>query len=62
VSKGLRDGKGVFVASKGTPKYDGEWVLGKRQGHGTLWYDNEGKCYYEVGGRGTVPEPSSHVT
>ena len=50
MSKGLRDGKGVFIATGGSPKYDGEWVEGRRHGHGTLWYDNECKCYYEVGG------------
>ncbi|GMH84322.1 hypothetical protein TrVE_jg5930 [Triparma verrucosa] len=47
VKDGLRHGKGVFTAPDGKGMYDGEWVNGRREGEGTIYYNAEKTCYYQ---------------
>eukprot|EP00884_Botryococcus_braunii_P007056 jgi/Botrbrau1/16351/Bobra.178_1s0004.1 len=44
---GVRNGKGRFEPEGTDVDYEGEWVNGKRHGHGRLTYSYEPLCYYE---------------
>ena len=46
ISDGLRHGSGVLRCGFCPSEYDGEWVRGRRHGVGTIWYDEEKRCFY----------------
>eukprot|EP00111_Clytia_hemisphaerica_P004026 TCONS_00011537-protein len=45
--KGLRHGQGIFKCADGAKSYKGQWVEGKRNGKGILYYDAMGTSYYD---------------
>jgi hypothetical protein len=46
VDGGLRHGHGIFVCVSCPSRYEGQWVQGKREGDGTLYYDEKKKMSY----------------
>jgi hypothetical protein len=46
VNGGLRHGAGIFVCVSCPSRYEGQWVHGKREGEGTLYYDEKKKTSY----------------
>eukprot|EP00929_Paragymnodinium_shiwhaense_P118893 TRINITY_DN90795_c0_g1_i1.p1 TRINITY_DN90795_c0_g1~~TRINITY_DN90795_c0_g1_i1.p1 ORF type:complete len:1298 (+),score=324.29 TRINITY_DN90795_c0_g1_i1:109-4002(+) len=44
---GLRHGEGCHVLADGVTKYNGQWMQGKRWGHGRISYSHGGDVYYE---------------
>ncbi|XP_035138685.1 radial spoke head 10 homolog B isoform X9 [Callithrix jacchus] len=47
VVNGMRNGFGMFKCSTQPVSYIGHWCNGKRQGKGTIYYNQEGTCWYE---------------
>ncbi|EDV23121.1 uncharacterized protein TRIADDRAFT_58077 [Trichoplax adhaerens] len=47
VYAGLRHGKGSYRSSSCPSSYIGQWILGKRQGWGVMYYDVDGLSYYD---------------
>ncbi|GMI40686.1 hypothetical protein TrCOL_g11824 [Triparma columacea] len=68
VKDGLRHGKGTFVSPDQVTTYDGDWVSGKREGLGTIYYDEDKAVYYkgqwvanQRSGKGLVVYPSGNT-
>ena len=68
VKGGLRHGKGTFVSPDQVTTYDGEWVGGRREGFGTIYYDEDKMVYYkgqwvanQRSGKGLVVYPSGNT-
>ncbi|XP_032122384.1 radial spoke head 10 homolog B isoform X5 [Sapajus apella] len=47
VVNGMRNGFGMFKCSTQPVSYIGHWCNGKRHGKGTIYYNQEGTCWYE---------------
>ncbi|XP_064232511.1 radial spoke head 10 homolog B isoform X2 [Aotus nancymaae] len=47
VVNGVRNGFGMFKCSTQPVSYIGHWCNGKRHGKGTIYYNQEGTCWYE---------------
>ena len=68
VKEGLRHGKGTFVSPNQVTTYEGGWVHGKRNGFGTIYYNDEKTVYYkgqwvenQRSGTGLVVYPSGNT-
>ncbi|XP_054970935.1 radial spoke head 10 homolog B isoform X5 [Pan paniscus] len=47
VVNGMRNGFGMFKCSTQPVSYIGHWCNGKRHGKGSIYYNQEGTCWYE---------------
>uniref|UniRef100_A0A8I5U6F0 Uncharacterized protein n=1 Tax=Pongo abelii TaxID=9601 RepID=A0A8I5U6F0_PONAB len=47
VVNGMRNGFGMFTCSTQPVSYIGHWCDGKRHGKGSIYYNQEGTCWYE---------------
>mmetsp|Transcript_53786 Transcript_53786/g.149248 ORF Transcript_53786/g.149248 Transcript_53786/m.149248 type:complete len:1067 (-) Transcript_53786:248-3448(-) len=44
---GKRHGEGLYIGCDGITKYEGQWCMGKREGHGRLLYNASGTAFYD---------------
>ncbi|XP_078612753.1 radial spoke head 10 homolog B-like isoform X2 [Branchiostoma floridae x Branchiostoma japonicum] len=47
VYEGLRHGQGTFKCSTKPCWYSGQWHMGRRHGHGVMYYSEDGASFYE---------------